>query len=68
MLGYEEDEDTDSHLSSSRRQSGDASVRKEEGSLSNATYATPHRNQVLAAFQRFFYTLTLTHRKVCRVH
>ena len=68
MLGYEEDEDTDSHLSSSRRQSGDASARKEEGSLCDATYATPHRNQVLATFQRFFYTLTLTHRKVCRVH
>ncbi|XP_027371803.1 centrosomal protein of 89 kDa isoform X3 [Bos indicus x Bos taurus] len=46
MLGYEEDEDTDSHLSSSRRQSGDASARKEEGSLCDATYATPHRNQV----------------------
>ncbi|XP_010847233.1 PREDICTED: centrosomal protein of 89 kDa isoform X2 [Bison bison bison] len=46
MLGYEEDEDTDSHLSSSRRQSGDTSARKGEGSLSNATYATPHRNQV----------------------
>ena len=50
MLGYEEDEDTDSHLSSSRRQSGDASARKEEGSLCDAMYAAPHRNQVLAAF------------------
>ncbi|XP_006061452.4 centrosomal protein of 89 kDa isoform X5 [Bubalus bubalis] len=45
MLGYEEDEDTDSHLSSSRRQSGDASARKEEGSLCDAMYAAPHRNQ-----------------------
>ncbi|KAF4010876.1 hypothetical protein G4228_002387 [Cervus hanglu yarkandensis] len=46
MVGYEEDEDTDSRLSSSRRQSGDASARKEEGSLSDAVYAAPHRNQV----------------------
>lgn len=45
MLGYEEAEDTDSHLSSSRRQSGNASACKEEGSLSDAMYATPHRNQ-----------------------
>ncbi|OWK16043.1 hypothetical protein Celaphus_00004334, partial [Cervus elaphus hippelaphus] len=45
MVGYEEDEDTDSRLSSSRRQSGDASARKEEGSLSDAVYAAPHRNQ-----------------------
>ena len=65
MLGYEEAEDTDSHLSSSRRRSGNASACKEEGSLSDAMYATPHRNQVLAAFQCFFYTLTLTHRKLC---
>ncbi|XP_057568222.1 centrosomal protein of 89 kDa isoform X2 [Hippopotamus amphibius kiboko] len=46
MLGYEEEEDTDTHLSSSRRESGDASARKEEGSLSDAVYAVPHRNQV----------------------
>uniref|UniRef100_A0A8C6CN65 Centrosomal protein 89 n=1 Tax=Moschus moschiferus TaxID=68415 RepID=A0A8C6CN65_MOSMO len=46
MLDYEEDEDTDSHLSSSRRQSGDTSACKEEGSLSDAMYAAPHRNQV----------------------
>ncbi|KAB1274093.1 Centrosomal protein of 89 kDa [Camelus dromedarius] len=46
MLGYEDEEDTDTHLSSSPRESGDASARKEEGSLSKALYAVPHRNQV----------------------
>nr|XP_045368902.1 centrosomal protein of 89 kDa isoform X2 [Camelus bactrianus] len=45
MLGYEDEEDTDTHLSSSPRESGDASARKEEGSLSEALYAVPHRNQ-----------------------
>ncbi|XP_059940559.1 centrosomal protein of 89 kDa isoform X2 [Mesoplodon densirostris] len=46
MLGYEEEEDTDTHLSCSHRESGDTSARKEEGSLSDALYAVPHRNQV----------------------
>ncbi|XP_036690326.1 centrosomal protein of 89 kDa isoform X2 [Balaenoptera musculus] len=46
MLGYEEEEDTDTHLSCSHRESGDTSARKEEGSLSDAIYAVPHRNQV----------------------
>ena len=67
MVGYEEDEDTDSHLSSSRRQSGDASARKEGGRLSDAVYAAPHRNQVRVASPRFFCALTLAHGKVCLV-
>ncbi|XP_054934952.1 centrosomal protein of 89 kDa isoform X2 [Physeter macrocephalus] len=45
MLGYEEEEDTDTHLSCSRRESGDTSACKEEASLSDAVYAMPHRNQ-----------------------
>eukprot|EP00069_Balaena_mysticetus_P012593 bmy_21716T0 len=68
MLGYEEEEDTDTHLSCSHRESGDTSARKEEGSLSDAVYAVPHRNQVLVSFQRFFCTLTLTQSQLCQVH
>ncbi|XP_059985944.1 centrosomal protein of 89 kDa isoform X3 [Lagenorhynchus albirostris] len=46
MLGYEEEEDSDTYLSGSHRESGDTSARKEEGSISDAVYAVPHRNQV----------------------
>ncbi|XP_024589890.1 centrosomal protein of 89 kDa isoform X1 [Neophocaena asiaeorientalis asiaeorientalis] len=46
MLGYEEEEDSDTYLSGSHRESGDTSARKEEGSVSDAVYAVPHRNQV----------------------
>ncbi|XP_014650276.1 PREDICTED: centrosomal protein of 89 kDa [Ceratotherium simum simum] len=46
MLGYGEEEDTDTHLSSSYKESGDGSVCKAEGGLGDAVYAVPHRNQV----------------------
>ena len=46
MLGYEDKEDTDTHLSSSHK---DASVPREEEGLSSALYALPHRNQVRPA-------------------
>nr|XP_019796556.2 centrosomal protein of 89 kDa isoform X2 [Tursiops truncatus] len=53
MLGYEEEEDSDTYLSGSHRESGDTSARKEEGSVSDAVYAVPHRNQPTAN-QRIF--------------
>ncbi|KAB1274091.1 Centrosomal protein of 89 kDa [Camelus dromedarius] len=68
MLGYEDEEDTDTHLSSSPRESGDASARKEEGSLSKALYAVPHRNQVPVTCQDFSCTLTLTYSGLHQVH
>ncbi|KAM8775455.1 centrosomal protein of 89 kDa isoform 4-T4 [Rhynchonycteris naso] len=46
MLGYREEEDSDSHLSSSYKESEDVSARKEARGLSDAAYAMPHRNQV----------------------
>lgn len=46
MLGYGEEEDTDSHLSSSCKESGDVSACKEDGGVGDAVYAVPHRNQV----------------------
>ncbi|XP_019510078.1 PREDICTED: centrosomal protein of 89 kDa isoform X2 [Hipposideros armiger] len=46
MLGYGEEEDTDSHLSSSCKESGDVSACKEDGGIGDAVYAVPHRNQV----------------------
>lgn len=45
MLGYGEEEDTDSHLSSSNKESSEVSAHKEEGRIGDAVYATPHRNQ-----------------------
>uniref|UniRef100_A0A8C6AJL9 Centrosomal protein 89 n=1 Tax=Monodon monoceros TaxID=40151 RepID=A0A8C6AJL9_MONMO len=48
MLGYEEEEDSDTYLSGSHRESGDTSARKEEGSISDAVYAVPHRNQMMS--------------------
>ncbi|XP_066205762.1 centrosomal protein of 89 kDa isoform X2 [Saccopteryx leptura] len=46
MLGYREEEDTDSHLSSSYKESEDVSARKEARGFGDAAYAMPHRNQV----------------------
>ncbi|XP_016076545.1 PREDICTED: centrosomal protein of 89 kDa [Miniopterus natalensis] len=46
MLGYGEEEDTDSHLSSSYKESGNVSAHKKEGGLGDAVYTTPHKNQV----------------------
>uniref|UniRef100_A0A9L0JPM3 Centrosomal protein 89 n=1 Tax=Equus asinus TaxID=9793 RepID=A0A9L0JPM3_EQUAS len=45
MLGYGEEEDADTHLSSSYKESEDGSVCK-EGGPGGAVYAVPHRNQV----------------------
>ncbi|XP_015418409.1 PREDICTED: centrosomal protein of 89 kDa [Myotis davidii] len=45
MLGSGEEEDTDSHLSSSNKESSEVSAHKEEGRVGDAVYATPHRNQ-----------------------
>uniref|UniRef100_A0A8D1FAK4 Centrosomal protein of 89 kDa n=1 Tax=Sus scrofa TaxID=9823 RepID=A0A8D1FAK4_PIG len=47
MLGYEDKEDTDTHLSSSHK---DASVPREEEGLSSALYALPHRNQIPSSY------------------
>lgn len=65
MLGYGEEEDTDSHLSSSNKESSEVSAHKEEGRIGDAVYATPHRNQVFVTFQNFHCTLTLTYSKLC---
>uniref|UniRef100_A0A671E9H8 Centrosomal protein 89 n=1 Tax=Rhinolophus ferrumequinum TaxID=59479 RepID=A0A671E9H8_RHIFE len=46
MLGYGEEDDTDSNLSSSYKESGDGRAYKEEGGLGDAVYAVTHRNQV----------------------
>ncbi|XP_038513524.1 centrosomal protein of 89 kDa isoform X9 [Canis lupus familiaris] len=46
MLGYAEDEDTDTNLSSSGKESEDVSPHKEGGGPRDAVYAVPHRNQV----------------------
>ncbi|XP_072638523.1 centrosomal protein of 89 kDa isoform X5 [Canis lupus baileyi] len=46
MLGYAEDEDTDTNLSSSGKESEDVSPHKEGGGPCDAVYAVPHRNQV----------------------
>uniref|UniRef100_G1PMF8 Centrosomal protein 89 n=1 Tax=Myotis lucifugus TaxID=59463 RepID=G1PMF8_MYOLU len=46
MLGYGEEEDTDSHLSSSNKESSEVSAHKEEGRIGDAVYTTPHRSQV----------------------
>ncbi|KAM5295934.1 centrosomal protein of 89 kDa [Glossophaga mutica] len=45
MLGYGEEEDTDSCLSSSYKAVEDVRAHKEEGGLGDAAYAAPHRNQ-----------------------
>ncbi|XP_038309561.1 centrosomal protein of 89 kDa isoform X8 [Canis lupus familiaris] len=46
MLGYAEDEDTDTNLSSSGKESEDVSPHKEGGGPCDAVYAVPHRNQL----------------------
>ncbi|XP_038513523.1 centrosomal protein of 89 kDa isoform X8 [Canis lupus familiaris] len=46
MLGYAEDEDTDTNLSSSGKESEDVSPHKEGGGPRDAVYAVPHRNQL----------------------
>lgn len=65
MLGYGEEEDTDSHLSSSYKESGNVSAHKKEGGLGDAVYTTPHKNQVSVTFQNFVCSLTLTYSKLC---
>ncbi|XP_036886650.1 centrosomal protein of 89 kDa isoform X4 [Sturnira hondurensis] len=45
MLGYGEEEDTDSCLVSSYKELEDVSAHKAEGGLGDAVYATPRRNQ-----------------------
>ncbi|XP_036995028.2 centrosomal protein of 89 kDa isoform X4 [Artibeus jamaicensis] len=45
MLGCGQEEDTDSCLSSSYKESEDAGAHKEEGGLGDAVYTTPHSNQ-----------------------
>ncbi|KAK1330336.1 hypothetical protein QTO34_010525 [Cnephaeus nilssonii] len=45
MLGYGEEEDTASHLSSSNKESSEVSAHKEEGRIGDAVYTMPHRNQ-----------------------
>ncbi|XP_070254438.1 centrosomal protein of 89 kDa isoform X2 [Myotis yumanensis] len=45
MLGYGEEEDTDSNLSSSNKESSEVSAHKEEGRIGDAVYTTPHRSQ-----------------------
>ncbi|EPQ05389.1 Centrosomal protein of 89 kDa [Myotis brandtii] len=45
MLGYGDEEDTDSHLSSSNKESSEVSAHKEEGRIGDAVYTTPHRSQ-----------------------
>ncbi|KAK2492493.1 hypothetical protein MC885_007926 [Smutsia gigantea] len=45
MLGYREEEDADTLMSSSFKES-DLGAHKEDGGLSGALYAVPHRNQV----------------------
>ncbi|XP_069313318.1 centrosomal protein of 89 kDa [Eulemur rufifrons] len=45
-LGYGEEEDVESQLSSSCEHLGDVSAQKEEGGRSDDVYAVPHRNQV----------------------
>ncbi|XP_037372267.1 centrosomal protein of 89 kDa isoform X2 [Talpa occidentalis] len=44
-LGYREEEDSDTHLSSSYKDLGTVSARKEEGALPDAVYTLSHRNQ-----------------------
>nr|XP_025865960.1 centrosomal protein of 89 kDa isoform X1 [Vulpes vulpes] len=46
MLGYAEDEDMDTNLSSSGEESEDVSPHKEGGGPRDAVYTVPHRNQV----------------------
>ncbi|XP_042638684.1 centrosomal protein of 89 kDa [Orycteropus afer afer] len=46
MLGYGEEEDTDTHLSSSCKESGNISALNEARGHSDAVYAVPHRDQV----------------------
>lgn len=67
MLGYGEEEDADTHLSSSYKESEDGSVCK-EGGPGGAVYAVPHRNQVFVPFQNFSCTWTLTCSKLHRAH
>ncbi|KAI5931207.1 Centrosomal protein of 89 kDa [Manis javanica] len=45
MLGYREEEDADTLMSSSFKESGDLGAHK-DGGLTGAVYAVPHRNQV----------------------
>nr|XP_010594412.1 centrosomal protein of 89 kDa isoform X1 [Loxodonta africana] len=45
-LGYGEEEDTDTHLSSSYKESGDVSAQRDARGHSDAVYAVPHRKQV----------------------
>lgn len=59
MLGYREEEDADTLMSSSFKESGDLGAHK-DGGLTGAVYAVPHRNQVFAPLQNFFCTLTST--------
>lgn len=68
MLGYGEEEDTDSHLSSISKDSVDVSACKEEGGLGDAVYTMSHRNQVIVTFQNSFCTLTLTYSKLYTVY
>jgi centrosomal protein CEP89 len=46
-LGFGEEEDTETQASSSTKESGAGSTRKDEGACRGAIYAVSHRNQVI---------------------
>uniref|UniRef100_A0A8C0WYP4 Centrosomal protein of 89 kDa n=1 Tax=Castor canadensis TaxID=51338 RepID=A0A8C0WYP4_CASCN len=47
-LGFGEEEDTETQASSSTKESGAGSTRKDEGACRGAIYAVSHRNQVIS--------------------
>lgn len=59
-LGYEEEEDIETQLSSSCKELGDVSAQEDKGGHGDDLYAVPHRNQVFSMFPIFFLTFTLT--------
>uniref|UniRef100_A0A8C0WYT3 Centrosomal protein of 89 kDa n=1 Tax=Castor canadensis TaxID=51338 RepID=A0A8C0WYT3_CASCN len=50
-LGFGEEEDTETQASSSTKESGAGSTRKDEGACRGAIYAVSHRNQVLLSHE-----------------
>uniref|UniRef100_A0A2K5K4W7 Centrosomal protein 89 n=1 Tax=Colobus angolensis palliatus TaxID=336983 RepID=A0A2K5K4W7_COLAP len=59
-LGYGEEEDIETQLSSSCKELGDVSAQEDKGGHGDDLYAVPHRNQVFSMFPIFFLTFTLT--------
>uniref|UniRef100_A0A2K6PLQ5 Centrosomal protein 89 n=1 Tax=Rhinopithecus roxellana TaxID=61622 RepID=A0A2K6PLQ5_RHIRO len=59
-LGYGEEEDIETQLSSSCKELGHVSAQEDKGGHGDDLYAVPHRNQVFSMFPIFFLTFTLT--------